>query len=116
MLMYSILLFTSPFFLLIKNCCGCKYRNNHGIYLLFILLSIILIMRADNVGTDTSAMMQIYMTTLSQNMSERTMAIIAPVYYIYSYVLYSIFPFPQSILIFNGLLTLLCIFYFIRRF
>ena len=104
--------------------CGLKrfYINNRSIldriciYLLFAILSAVLIMRSSSVGTDTVAMIDIYMSTLSQNINERSMMIIAPVYYIYSYILYNIFSFPQAILIFNGLLTMLCFFYFIYKF
>ena len=86
------------------------------ICLLFVILSAVLVMRGSTVGTDTSTMIDIYMSPLSQNMNERSMIVIAPVYYIYSYILYQIFPFPQAILIFNGLLTMLCFFYFIHKF
>lgn len=109
MLTYSVLLFLSPVLKLLKKC-------TFALTLLFIALSAILIMRAHTVGTDTYTMLNIYMSTLSHNETMRSMAAIAPVYHIYSYFLYNIFPFPQAILICNGLLTMLCFFYFIRKF
>lgn len=82
---------------------------------MFTQMVALLALRYKNVGTDTVNTVDIFMSILSNSGMERTF-LIAPIYYIYSYLLYSIFPFEQTIIIFNACITLVCIFYFINIF
>lgn len=107
----SILLFLSPICGVISKLHACRYISRWTcFYFLFMLLSGVLIMRTPSVGSDSYIMVNIYMTESSPFM------LTAPVYHVYSCFLYSILPFPQAILICNGLITMLCFFYFIRKF
>lgn len=117
MLFYFAVAMLAPIFGAVKNGFATRHRAGRlGLLLLLAALAAIVALRAETVGTDALTTIKNYMATNSMRETGRSLRVIAPVYYSLSYCLFSLFPFPQAILVFCAVVTMACFFYFMRKF
>ena len=114
MFIYILLIFLLLLFYPLAHEKNSSFKKHIG-KLIVIVLTIILVLRAESVGTDTMSTIYLYMSALSQEIENNTLSFKAPIYYLYSYILYNIFPYRHAIVFSNGIFTMLCFTYFIYK-
>ena len=80
----------------------------------FVLLTLVMAFRSQQVGVDAAAYCSYYMRI---GISDQFMNIVnaAPLYSIYNRLLYYLFPYEQAILVFNAIIVNSCFGYFIYK-